>query len=108
MAALALQRPGITGLAPAYAAAGAAGDTFPADPHAIVHVKNNSGASINVTVDSKTLCNQGTDHDLVIAVPAGGERMIGGLTLGRFADSAGNGSVTYSAVTSVLVAIIAS
>lgn len=107
MALLASQRPALTGLATAYAAASAGGDTFTPEERLELRVKNGSGAAITVTVDSKPPCNFGEDHNLVISVPAGGERAIEPLSPARFADASGVGSVTYSAVTSLTIGAFA-
>lgn len=107
MALLATQRPAVTGLAPAYGAANAGGDTYTPEDDLFLLIKNGSGGAITVTVDSKVPCNQGADHDLAVSVPAGGERMIGPLPSHRFADSTGTGSVSYSGVTSLTIAAIA-
>jgi hypothetical protein len=106
MALLAVQSVVRTGLNPAYTAAAGGGDTIPNTAGQVfLHVKNGGGSSINVTLDSQTNCDQGFDHDEVIAVPNGGERMIGPFPA-RFQDSGGLIHVAYSAVTSVTVAAI--
>ena len=106
MALLATQVPLPSGLAPAYAAASAGGDTYTPGANVVLHAKNGSGAAITVTVDSRVLCSQGVDHDLAVSVPAAGERMIGPLTPGRFGDSSGIGGITYSGVTNLTVAVL--
>lgn len=103
MATLAVQVSSAGGLAPTYAAASAGGDDFPNTGREFLHVKNGSAASINATINSAQLCNYGFDHDVVVAVPAGGERIIGPFVPSRFGLSVG---VTYSAVTSVTVAAV--
>ena len=108
MALLAKQQIINTGLVPAYSAAAGGGDTFNPGDNTFLHAKNASGAPITVTVDSKTPSNFGTDVDLVVAVAAGSERMIGPLPASRFQDpTTGLGNVTYSGVTSLTVAVLA-
>lgn len=107
MATLAVQKITPAGTGPTYGAAAGGGDQFTNDGRTQFHVKNGSGSSINVTVNSIAACSQGFDHDLVVAVPAGGERMIGPFEPARFNDSNGLVSVTYSAVTTVTVAPLA-
>lgn len=108
VALLALQRITQSGLAPAFAAADAAGDRFQPGDDVKLHVKNASAAAVTATVNSQKVCDQGVDHDLAVSVPAGGERVIGPLPANRFADPAdGLVKVTYSAVTSVTVAALA-
>lgn len=106
MATLAVQKAVVTGLTPSYSAAAGGGDQFANSGKAMLHIKNGSGGSINVTVNSQTNCSQGFDHDAVVAVPAGAERMIGPFPKGRFDDANGNVQITYSAVTSLTVAVV--
>lgn len=105
MALLSAQSPGISGAAVTYVAAAAGGDSFAAGPTSVAHVKNGGGASITVTINSRVNCNQGFDHDLVVTVPAGGERLIGPFDT-RFWNVDNEIPLTYSAVTSVTVAAI--
>jgi hypothetical protein len=88
-----------------YTAASAGGDAVVAPEGSYLHIKNDSGASITATVNSISACNQGFDHNLVITVPAGANRVLGPLTK-RFINGAGKVEVTYSAVTSVTVAAL--
>lgn len=104
MAVLTTRAIGLTGSTPAPVAASAGGDRVECGPSNFLYVKNGSGASVTVTVDSVTPCNYGADHDLVVAVPAGADSQIGPLKSERFASNAdGLAAVTYSAVTSVTV-----
>jgi hypothetical protein len=59
-----------------------------------------------VTLDSKQLSNFGTDVDVIVSVPAGAERVIGFLEPSRFSSDLGIANISYSAITSVTVAII--
>lgn len=104
MATLTVQTPSLTGLDPTLTAASGGGDEFVNDGATVLHVKNGGGGSINVTVDSQTPCSQGFDHDVVVAVPAGAERLIGPFPQARFNDANGKAQVAYSGVTSVTVA----
>lgn len=105
MAALTTQRISITGLAATYAAAGGSGDTIEAADNVFLHVKNGSGASINVTV-----AVPGTEYgvnraDPVIAVGAGADTFI--QIPREIADSSDHRvHVTYSATTTVTVAAL--
>lgn len=107
MAQLTIQRPSLTGLDPTYAAADVAGDKFANDGSLRLVVKNASGGSVDVTVASPANCNQGVNHPVTVAVPAAEERIIGPFRRDRFNDGDGNAAVTYTAVTSVTVAVIA-
>ncbi len=68
-----------------------------------LYVKNASVASITVTVDSTSPCSQGSDHDLVVAVGAGVEMLIGPITSRYAATSDGLAAITYSGVTTLTV-----
>ncbi len=70
-------------------------------------VANGSGGSINVTINSQEVCNQGSDHDLVIAVAAGATRIIKPpAPASRWIDTAdGKAKITYSGVTSLTVGV---
>ncbi len=108
MALLASQKVVRTGLTPTYAAATGGGDTFTPGQNLFLHVKNASGGAITVTVVTPaTTSGLGID-DLVVSVAATtGDRMIGLLTGSLTAAAAtGLGSITYSGVTSLTVAII--
>lgn len=105
MAVLSVQTVLQSGISPTFAAATTgAGDSFANDGRVYLHVKNASASAITVTVDSFTPCNHGFDHDLVISVPAGGEKIIGTFQPNRFNNESNMVKVTYSAVTSVTVA----
>lgn len=107
MATLAVQQVTLAGLNPTFAAASAGGDKFLGGPTTKLIVKNGSGGAITVTVDSVVPSSWGTDVDVVVSVPAGGERHIGPLPEQRFASPAdGLVAVTYSGVTSLTVAAV--
>lgn len=106
MAQLAVQSASATGLTPAFAAAAAGGDSFANDGRTVLHAKNGGAGAITVTVNSQQACDQGFDHDLAVAIPAGQERMIGPFPQSRFNDSSGLVQVTYSDVTSLTVAAL--
>lgn len=85
------------------AATAGAGDTIiNNDGRCVLRVKNGSGGSINVTADSTKACDQGFDHDVVVAVAAGAEAVIGPFPVARFGRTV---ALTYSAVTTVTVAV---
>jgi hypothetical protein len=108
MTAQPVQLPSIIGAAPVYNAA-ASSDTFAVQPSAkyLVHVKNGSGVSINVTLDDQSTGPTGAtsyNPDVVTAVPATSERIILVDTL-RFRDSLGNVNIAFSATATVTYAI---
>lgn len=100
MAALVVASIVLAGLNPAYVAAAGGGDTFVNDGDTYLHVKNGGGGAIDVTVDSVALCSHGFDHNVVVNIPAGQERIIGPFAPARFGA---NCSVTYSGVATVTV-----
>lgn len=89
-----------------YAAANADGHSVPLNAHMGIIVKNGSGGSINVTIDS-TFVGQagGALPDNTFAVPAGADRLF---TLSsKDARQSGNvAHIDFSAVTTVTVAVI--
>lgn len=112
MAAIAVQNLSRTGLAPAYTAVSAS-DTVAVETgeRTFLHVKNGSGAAINVTlvavmtavrvagVGNVPIANQ------VVAVPANSDRMIGPIPP-AFVNSDGNATVNFSAQATVTAAAI--
>lgn len=65
-------------------------------------VNNGGGGSINVTFAALVACDQGTLHDVVIAVAAGVRRNIPmPVPLDRYLDASKNLPVAYSGTTTV-------
>lgn len=106
MADLTVQSATSAGLEVTFASATSGGDAFVNDGKSILRVKNGDDADMTVTIDSPTECNQGGTHDITVTVTAGEERDIGPFLRNRFNDEDGKVQVTYSAVTSVTVAVI--
>jgi hypothetical protein len=105
MAELTVQEVTLLGISPTFSAADSVGDTFKNYGKTIFHVKNGDTADKVVTIASN-LCNYGENHDIVVTVPAGGERQIGHFDTQRFNNNSFKVSVSYDAVTSVTVAAI--
>jgi len=105
MATLAVQQIAVTGTAPTYAAANAGGDGANPQDRTALHVKNASGAPINVTLLVPGSTYGQPNPDPVIAVPAGSDRFVY-LPPALGDPSTGLVSWTYSAVTSVTVALL--
>lgn len=104
MAVLTVQNVVRAGLEATYAAAAAGGDSFPNDgKDTFAHVKNGSGGSIDVTIETPGTVDGLAIADRVVAVPAGEERMIGPFPTATYSNSVG---LTYSGVTSLTVAAI--
>lgn len=106
MADLDTQQIGLPGLKAAYAAANSGGDRFRPDQRTFVHVKNGDAAAHTVTIATPgTAFGQPID-DLQVNVPAGEDRMIGPFPPGGFAGADGMADITYTAATSVTVAVL--
>ena len=95
-----------TSLTPSYASAAAGGDTVINNGRTFLEILNGSGSPIVATVNSLVDCNQGTDHDIAITIPAGSEEMCGPFEPNRFNTSAGLMSITYDDVTTLTIAAI--
>jgi hypothetical protein len=107
MPTLSVQIAVLTGLNPSYGAADAGGDEFANSGREVIHVKNGHTSEQTVTVDSKAVCSQGYDHNAVVAIPAGEERIIGPFPKVRFDDpSTGKVAISYSGVISLTIAVI--
>lgn len=107
MATLTRQQILNTGTTVTYAAAAGGGDKCLPGDTTWIEVVNGSGSSIDVTVNSQTPSNYGTDEDLVVAVAAGATDRIGPLPANRFAASAdGLVAWTYSSATTITVAAV--
>ncbi len=102
MANIAITSLSQAGAAPTFVAAAGGGDAMPSNTgREFLHVKNGDASPITVTINSIKACDQGFDHNLVVTVPATGERIIGPFPVSRFTTTVG---ITYSAVTTVTVA----
>jgi hypothetical protein len=105
MAVLTAQTVPLGGLQPTYAAAASGGDQAPVGEKLVLHVRNDDASSKTVT-----LATPGTVGGLAIAdaaqtIPAGGDALIP--LKSTYRDPAtGRAAVTYSAVTSVTVAVL--
>jgi hypothetical protein len=108
MATLTVQSAAITGTALSYANCAAGGDQFAITDSrcAIIVVNGHASNDYNVTIANQTNCSYGVDHDLVVAVPAGAERLIGPFEYARFKDANGLVQLAYSATASVTVAYL--
>jgi len=106
MAVLTVQDVIAAGITPSYAAASAAGDSFPNDGRTVIHVKNGDTVAHTVTIISATTCNQGFQHNIQVTVNAGTDKIIGPFAPKRFNNDQGQVSVTYDAVTAVTVAAL--
>lgn len=107
---LTVQQVARPGLNPAYTAGnGSGGHSIPNDGRVFIHVKNGSGAPINATLQTPVTVDDQAAlavSDLVVAVPASGERMIGPFPPALYNQSDGKVYLDFSAVTSVTVAAL--
>lgn len=79
-----------------------ASDDFVNDGRTVLHVTNGSGGSINVTVVTPVTTGGLAVADLVVAVPAGEERVIGPFARSIYNDpSTGKVTVQFSGTTTV-------
>lgn len=105
--ALTVQQIVRTGLNATFAAAdGTNQNQFANDGRTYLHVKNGGGSSINVTIDTPGSVDGLAVSNLVVAVPNGGERIIGPFPTNIYNQTDGNVYVDWSAVTSVTAAAI--
>lgn len=108
MAQVATQSVSRAGLAPVYSAASAGGDEFVPGDTVFLHVKNGGASAVTVTVVTPGTADGFDIADMAVSVPAAGERMIGPLSAGTFADRADRrGDITWSATASVTFAVLA-
>lgn len=109
MAVLTVQHTtGTTGLVPTFTAAAGGGDSFVNVGGAVLQVKNADSVSHTATITCQTACSLGgtSVHNIAIAVAAGATAMIGPFGF-NYNDAAGSVQITYSAVTSMTVAVTA-
>jgi hypothetical protein len=105
MAILSAQRLPLSGLQPTYASAASGGDQAPVGEKLVLHVRNGDATSKTVTI-----ATSGTVGNLAVAdaqqtIPASGSAFIP--LKSAFRDPmTGRASITYSAVTSVTVAVL--
>lgn len=104
---LTVQQIARTGLNASFSSAdGTNQNAFANDGRTYLHVKNGGGSSINVTVDTPGVVDGLAVGNLVVAVPNGGERIIGPFPTNIYNQADGKVYVDWSAVTSVTAAAI--
>jgi hypothetical protein len=106
MALIAVQPLTTSGLAPTFAAASAGGDTAPIGSDFYLVVRNGGGAPITVTVVTPGTIKGLAIADTALSVPAAGEGFIPLDSIYRNPNT-GRADITYSAVTSVTVGVLA-
>lgn len=113
MATLTAQPLVVAGLEPVLTAAGAGGDDFTTTGKQYLMIVNGDSSSHTATVNDPNSVGPDSakqfNADVDIVVPAGETRIAGPFTAARFRDGADSKvHVTYSAVTSVEVALLQS
>jgi hypothetical protein len=94
------------GIVPSYSAVdNANGEYIQNSGNEVLHVKNGSGGSINVTIVSNVIQNGLTLPNLIVAVGAGAEKFIGPFQPSTFSQSDGTVNLNYSAGASVTAAL---
>lgn len=106
MATLAVQQVPVTGFTPTFAAAAAGGDACQPDDRVFLRVKNGSGSSVTVTliVPGSTYGQANPDPAVTVAATTGD--VLIALPASLQDPSTGLVSWTYSAVTTVTVALV--
>lgn len=107
MATLTAQQIVRTGLKPTMASAASGGDEFPNTGKEWLYFKNGEAGEITVTLDIETTVDGQPVTDPTVAIPAGEQKFIGPFPPAIYNNSTtGRVSVTYSAVTSLTVAVM--
>ena len=105
MATLTVITPTYAGATFSPAAAAGGGDKFVNTGNQLLYIKNGGGSTITLTLDAQTV-NGLTITDPTITVTAGQEKFAGPFDPRYFTDNSGFLNLSYSAVTSVTVAVI--
>jgi hypothetical protein len=105
MAVLTAQAMPLGGLQPTYAAAAGGGDQAPVGEKLVLHVRNDDASSKTVTVATPGTVGGLAIADAAQTIPAGGDAFIPLKSTYRDPVT-GRAAVTYSAATSVTVAVL--
>jgi hypothetical protein len=106
MALLAVQQVTLAGLDVNPVSATSGGDTAPVGDRTYLHVINGSGSAVTVTLATTQTVSGLAVADVTHSVPAGKTTILPLFPATLLADSTGICSITYSAVTSVTVAVV--
>ena len=105
MATLTVITPTYAGATFSPASAAGGGDKFVNTGNELLYIKNGGGSTITLTLDAQTVAGL-TITDPTVSITAGQEKVIGPFDPRYFTDSSGFLNLSYSAVTSVTVAVI--
>ena len=108
MATLTAQSIVQTGLEATYASAAGGGDEFANNDgkKKIIHIKNGDASDMTLTIVTQNSVGGLAVADQTVVVTGTEERFVGPFNTGYFNDGDGNVQLTYSAVTSVTIAIL--
>lgn len=111
MATIAAQTSTRAGIDPTMSSAAGGGDKYLNSTKEVLLVRNNSGSSINVTIDAYKTVDTLAISDRVVAVGAavGGvftEKWIGPFPKDPYNDDQGYVNISYSGTTNIFVAVI--
>lgn len=111
MATITIQTYSEAGIDPTYTAAAGGGDQFANTGKEIILIKNADATSKTVTITAQTTSGTSplgavTKSDASIAVAAGSTAIIGPFPKPAFNDSNNFAQITYSAVTSLSIAVM--
>lgn len=96
----------LAGIIPTFVAAIADGHAFRSAGATFIHVKNASGVSVNVTIPTPMKYGGLDVSDVVVAIAAGAEKLIGPFNPSLFNQLDGLVYVDYSVTASITIAII--
>jgi hypothetical protein len=107
MAALSTQNVNRTGITLSFASCAGGGDTFTPGSQTMLYVKNGGGTSQTVTVAaSQILMGDIAIPNLTMAVSGSSEKTFGPFPASVYASSTGTTAISYTAVTSLTIAVI--
>lgn len=82
------------------------GNFFTNNGRMFIWIKNDDTTDKTVNIASPTPCNYGFTHNVSVTVTASEARLIGPFPVARFNDNDRHVNITYSAVTSLTIALI--
>lgn len=103
---LTVQDIGLSGLDFSMESAEEDGNFFDNDGRVYLHVFNDSGGALVVTIESEQDCDQDFDHDPIPNIPDTATVLIGPFPVRRFNNSNGQVDVSYDELEGVEVAAI--
>ena len=104
MAAITVQQISTSGLTPVVGvAAGASGDTIINNGRTYIEIEDTGTTAPTVTIAGQVTCNQGSTHNIVVAVASGGTEYIGPFNPNWYNNSDGSIEVSYSSETDVTI-----